>query len=486
MSTHYLAADLGAESGRLMLGTIDGGTLSLEELHRFPNTPIKGEGSLHWNIPALFCELKAGLKKAAARGLPYAGISTDSWGVDYLLFDAGGELMSPTFHYRDPRTAQGVKNAYAKTDWPTIFAETGIQYMPLNTLFQLAAESSARLQQAKLILGVGDGFNYLLCGKACIEVSMASTFQLYNPVARAWSDRLMKLLGLPRAMFPEIVPSGTRLGGLKPELAAETGLPHSVEVLATCSHDTGAAVVAVPASGENWAYLSSGTWSLMGVELPEPIINDACREFNFTNEIGHGHTVRLLKNIVGLWIVQECRREWAAQGHEHDYAELTRLASHAAPFVSLINPADARFVPPGEMPAKIAAYCRETGQPVPDNPGATIRCVLESLALLYARTLKQIEQLTRRKIERLHIVGGGSKNVLLNQLTANAVEMPVVAGPAEATAAGNVLLQAIALGHVASLAAARDIMRSSTVSAITEPSNQLAWASARGRFVRLP
>ena len=484
MTTHYLACDLGAESGRLMLGSLQDGKLKLEEIHRFPNTPIKASDSLHWNIQKLFDELKAGLKKAAARRLPFVSISTDAWGVDYLLFDKREALIEPTFHYRDNRTAHGVANAHAKVDWPSIFAETGIQFMPLNTLYQLAAESRERLAEAHQLLLIGDGFNYWLSGVARAEESMASTSQLYNPRTRTWSERLLDALGLPAKIFPAIVPSGSRLGRLRPEIARESGLA-GLDVIATCSHDTGAAVAAVPARGDNWAYVSSGTWSLMGVELPSPIITDTCRELNFTNEIGYGGSVRLLKNIVGLWLIQECRRDWAKSGQDYDYATLTRLAAEAPSFVSLINPADPRFVRPDDMPKNIADYCCETGQPAPASPGATIRCALESLALLYRRTLRQIEQLVGRKIDRLHIVGGGSQNELLNQFTANAVQIPVVVGPVEATALGNVLIQAITLGQLRSLAEAREVVRDSTPIRSVEPTDPSPWDAAFERFERL-
>jgi rhamnulokinase len=400
--------------------------------------------------------------------------------------------MEPTFHYRDPRTKRGVERTRSLVDWPTIFAETGIQFMPLNTIFQLGAENPKRLKGAARLLLIGDGFNYLLSGVARAEVSLASTTQLYNPVARAWSAKLLGALGLPARIFPEIVPSGTRLGPVQPDLVKEaglltrqkTGLPDT-EVVASCSHDTGAAVVAVPASGQNWAYISSGTWSLMGVELAQPVITDACRRFNFTNEIGYGNSVRLLKNIVGLWIVQECRREWAAQGQEYDYSVMTHMAADAEPFVSLINPADPRFLSPGNMPAKIADFCRETDQPIPMKPGAMLRCVLESLALLYRRTLLELEQLVGYKIERLHIVGGGSQNTLLNHFTANALQIPVLTGPVEATALGNVLVQAMALGHVPSLDAARQIVRNSSKIETVHAANAEGWRAAWDRFVML-
>ncbi len=484
MKTHYLACDLGAESGRLMLGTLDDGRLALREIRRFPNVPLCDGDSLHWNIAALLDELAAGLRQAGALGLPIAGISTDSWGVDYLLFDEAGAVIEPTYHYRDARTAAGVQAVLARMPWPEIFAETGLQFLPFNTLFQLGAESPARLASATLLLGVGDAFNYRLSGVARTEESLASTTQLYNPRTRTWSPRLLELLRLSPDLFPPVAPSGTVLGPLRPVYAAD-GLA-GAQVVASCSHDTGAAVAAVPGAGEDWAYLSSGTWSLMGVERPAPVITDAVREANFTNEIGYGGSVRFLKNIIGLWMVQECRREWARQGRDYDYPTLTRLAGEAPPFAALVNPADPRFLPPGDMPRRIAGYCRETGQPEPATPGAVIRCVLESLALLYRRTVRQIEALTGRPIARLHIVGGGSQNVLLNQFTANACRVPVVTGPVEATAAGNVLVQAIALGHLPSLAAAREVVRRSFELGTIEPADSDAWDAAFARFEQLP
>ena len=541
MPTHYLAIDLGAESGRVMLGTLADGRLALEELHRFANTPVSMGGALTWNIPGLFREIQSGLRKAAACGSTLAGLSVDSWGVDYMLFDEDGALIPPTFHYRDARAARGVENAKARMDWKTLFEETGIQFMALNTIFQLAAESPERLERAAQMLTIADGFHRMLCGVGCIDESNASTTQMYNPLKRQWSKKLISALGLPERMFPRIVPCGSRLGPLSPEIMRETGLP-PVEVIASCSHDTGAAVAAVPAieefplpvgrgegqgagqagavvpspdasgtnpsprpsphrmergsspvslaatptTGVEWAYLSSGTWSLLGVELSSPVISELCRELNFTNEIGYGSSVRLLKNIIGLWLAQECRREWAASGDDFDYGTLTKLATEAKPFVSLINPADTRFIAPGQMPRKIAAYCRETGQPEPATPGATIRCALESLALLYRRTLRQLEQLLGKKFDRLHIVGGGSRNTLLNQLTANALQIPVVAGPAEATALGNVAVQALALGHLPSLAAARQVIRASFEPVAYLPESAPEWEEQFARFDRFP
>ena len=464
-----------------MLGTLDGGKISLEELHRFPNGPVKVGSALHWNMDALFIELCAGLKKAAARKVTISSFSADSWGVDYILYDADGKMMLPVWHYRDARTSRGVENAKARVDWPAIYSETGIQFMALNTIYQLAAEPPERLAKAKQLLLIGDAFNYYCSGVARNEQSLASTTQLYNPRTKSWSKKLLGALGLREEMFAPSVPSGTKLGKLKPELAAETGLPQ-IEVIASCSHDTGAAVAAVPASGENWAYLSSGTWSLMGVEWPQPVITDQGRDANFTNEIGFGGSVRLLKNIVGLWMVQECKRDWAKQGREFDYATLTKLASEAKPFASLINPADPRFVSPDDMPAKLVAFCRETGQPAPETPGAFVRCALESLALFYRVTLRQLEAIIGKRIEKLNIVGGGSQNMLLNQFAANSLQIPVIAGPTECTALGNILIQAIAQGHIASLSAAREVVRNSFEVTTVKPQAAAEWDGAFARF----
>jgi len=424
-----------------------------------------------------------------------------------VLLDARGEVIAPVFHYRDPRTERGVKAVFAKVPWVQVFAETGIQFMPINHLYHLAAETPERLARAAQIVPLGDVFNYFLSGVARAELSLASTTQLYNPRTRTWSKPLLNALGLVPTQFPPVVEPGTKLGPLKQQVASEAGLSTDIQVIATCTHDTGAAVAGVPVaadvrrrtSGEgaeeirlltsaattNWAYLSSGTWSLLGLELTAPILTDRCRELNFTNEIGFGNTVRLLKNIVGLWLVQECRREWARAGQDFDYATLTQLAAEAEPFRSLINPADPRYLAPDAMPERIATACRASGQPVPETPGQFVRCVLESLALEYRRTLRQAEELAGIQVERLHIVGGGSKNALLNQFAASAVGLPVLAGPTEATAIGNILVQAIALGHLPSLAAGRELVGTSFETVRYEPRDAAQWSAAWERFVRL-
>lgn len=481
MPTHYLACDLGADSGRVILGSLEAGRIALTEIHRFPNGPLKTNGALHWNIEGLFTELKAGLKKATAIRLPFSSISTDSWGVDYVLYDERGLILPPVWCYRDSRTALGVEKVADKLDWPTLFAITGIQFLAFNTIYQIASEPPERLKQAKQVLLIGDAFNYFCSGVARNEVSLASTTQLYNPTYNRWSQRVFAALGLRDGLFAPICPAGTRLGPLKKSLAAETGLP-PVEVIATCSHDTGAAVAAIPASGGNWAYLSSGTWSLMGVELSKPVINEQARAMGFTNEIGFGNTVRLLKNIIGLWILQECRRQWAREGAKYEFAQLEKLAAAAPPFVTLINPDDPRFLSPDNMPEKIAGFCRETNQPVPASHGACVRCIYESLALFYRITLRRLERITGKIMQKLHIVGGGSKDATLNQFAANALKIPVLAGPTECAALGNILIQAITLGHVASHAAARQLVANSFELVTFTPQDSAQWDAAAVRF----
>ena len=484
MATYYLACDLGADSGRVILGTLDHGKISIEELHRFPNGAVKTAGALHWDFNRLLEELKTGLKLAAAKNLPIASISTDSWGVDYVIYDERGLPVQPVWHYRDSRTVGGVEAVTDKVGWPEIYSETGIQFMALNTIYQIVTEPKERLAKAKQILLIGDAFNFFCSGVARNEVSLASTTQLYNPNYKRWSKRLFAALGLREDLFAPICASGTRLGPLKPNLVKETGLP-PIEVIATCSHDTGAAVAAVPASGENWAYLSSGTWSLMGVEWPQPVINDESRNLGFTNEIGYGDSVRLLKNIVGLWLIQESRRYWTKHGKKVEFADLEKLAADAKPFVSLINPDDARFLSPDDMPKKIAEFCRDTNQPEPADIGACVRCIYESLALFYRVTLRKLERLSGKKIEKLHIVGGGSQAGVLNQFAANSLKIPVLAGPTECTGLGNILIQAIALGHLESHEAAREVVRNSFELKAYTPQDAAQWDAAAARFEKL-
>jgi rhamnulokinase len=484
MNRRYLAIDLGAESGRVMLGTLADGRIELDEMHRFSNPPLRVEGSLCWNTNLLFAGILEGLRRAAIFGREIRGVSCDSWGLDYFLFDGEGSVVEPTFQYRDARNERGMKTAFEKIPWEQVFEETGIQRIRINTLFQLAAESPERFAKARVLLPIADGFNRMLCGVAKSEVSLASTTQLYNPRKKTWSISLLKAIGVPLRIFPELIPAGTILGPLTEQVARETGLPR-IDVIASCSHDTGAAVAAVPAEGDDWAYISSGTWSLMGIELAEPVINEVSRQLNFTNEIGYGNTVRLLKNIVGLWLLQECKHTWEKQGLNLDYAEITRRAAEAEPFRAFIDVADPRFLEPGDMPGRIANYCRETGQPAPNDEAQTARLVFESLALQYQKTRIELETLLGKPLRKIHLVGGGSKNDLLSQLTANATGLPVIAGPAEATAAGNVLVQAITTGDIADLPTARAIMARSTTPKTFQPADGAAWQTAWRRFQKL-
>jgi rhamnulokinase len=487
MSTHhYIACDLGAESGRVMLGTLANDQLSIEEIHRFPNGAIAIRESLRWDVLRLFEEIKDGLRKIAARGISASSVSCDSWGVDYVLLHGNEPMLTAPFQYRDSRTDGGLERAFAVMPADEIFAETGIQFLFMNTLYQLHADLLQRpalFSLADRFLTIGDYFNFLFSGVPKAEESLASTTQLYNPQQRMWSKKLIKKFGFPERIFPEVVPSGTRLGPLLPALAAETGL-RDAQVLASCSHDTGAAVAAVPAEGDSWAYLSSGTWSLLGIESPAPIITAKSRQYNFTNEIGYGGSIRFLKNIIGLWILQECRRAWAKAGENYNYDQLTQMAE-AVPLGAgraFIDPNETRFAKPDNMPQKIVDYCRETNQPAPTTAGEFVRCVLESLALLYRQTLDQIEEVTGRKLATLYIVGGGSKNQLLNQFTADATGRPVIAGPVECTAIGNVLIQAIAMGHLPSLASARAVVRNSFPTVRYEPRDATLWDEAYKRF----
>jgi rhamnulokinase len=490
MTTYHLALDCGAESGRVMLGTLNKSRLELEELHRFPTGAVRLMDSMRWDVLRIADELRQGVRIAAARGLPISSLSSDTWGVDYVLTRAGEPILSMPRHYRDPRNIPAYDKTRKALGEDLIFSETGIQFMAINTLYQMVAAQDADpklLQAAERMIPMGDWFNYIFSGKAVGDASMASTTQLYNPKTRTWSKTLIEKLNLPAHLFPEIVGCGTVLGPVTAIFARETGLNPSTKVITTCSHDTGAAVAGVPAeAGNDWAYLSSGTWSLLGVEHHEPVITEKSRKYNFTNEVGVGHSIRLLKNISGLWVVQECRRAWEAQGKVYDYSELTRLAEATKPLQSLINPNDPRFVTADDMPNKIAAYCRETKQPVPQTPGEFVRCALESLALSYRRTLSELEDTTGRTLTKLHIVGGGTKNQLLNQLAANATGRTVFAGPVEATAAGNILIQAMALGQLKDLAEIRRVVRNSFSIITYQPRDAALWDAAYNRFKDLP
>ncbi len=483
---YYLAMDFGASSGRGMLGCYDGKKLQLEELYRFENGAVTGEdGHLYWDAERLFGEIVKSLSLAAERGIQLESIGVDTWGVDYGLLDADGKLMGAPFNYRDSRTEGQMDALFTKVPSDEVFAETGIQFMPINTLFQLYAEREGeRLNKADKLLFMPDLFNYLLTGIARCERSIASTSQCYNPQTHDWAKQLLERVGLGHIPWAPLVDSGTVLGPVKEDLAVQTGIG-PVPVVAVTGHDTASAVVAVPAEGADFCYLSSGTWSLMGAELDAPLIDTRSHDLNFTNEIGYDRKVRFLKNITGMWLQQECRRYWQEAGQDYSWKELEAMAKAAEPFRSVINSDDPVFASPGNMPEKIADWCRANGQPVPEEPGAYIRAIFEGLALRYRWVVERLEALQGHSITALHVVGGGSANALLNQFTASATGKPVLAGPTEATALGNVAVQMLGLGQMADLAAARKLVADSFPTVRYEPEDTEAWTAAAERFAGL-
>jgi rhamnulokinase len=423
----------------------------------------------------------SGLREVAAYDEPINSISCDSWASDYLLFGSDGALITPTYHSGDPRTEDGKRQLFSKIPWELLYEETGVQRMP--TLFQLGAENGKRLKRASQLMPIADGFNYLLAGVPRVEISSASATQLYSPLTRQWSRRLMDAVNLPSDLLPPVVNAGTDLGELRPEIADATGLQET-RVVASCSNELAAALMGLPlVANERWAFLKSGESVVMGMELAEPIINDVSRELNFTNEIGFGGSVRFSRQMVGLSILEECRRFWKGTERELDSDVLTHLAVCATPFESLINPADPRFATPGDMPLKIQAFCKETGQTVPRKPGPMVRCILESLALQYRRTLRELEYVTGEQVDRLFVFGG-SGNDLLHHFTANALEVPVVLAPANAAGIGNIVVQALALGHVESVEQARELVRDSFKTQTIVP-HAAVWNSAYERFAEL-
>jgi len=483
MTTNLLAFDLGAESGRAMLGRFDGQWLSLEQVHRFRNGPVRVFDSLYWNALGLFEHMKQGLAAGgrAAAG-PLASIGIDTWGVDYALLGEDGALLENPHHYRDPRTNGVMEKLFAVVPRQEVFEATGIQFMQLNTLYQLYATRLARprlLQQARTLLMMPDLFHYWFTGRVASEYSIATTTQFYDPRAGGWARGLLGRLGIPDAILPPIVPPGTVLGPLLEPVASEAGVT-PMPVVTPASHDTGSAVAAVPAQGQDWAFCSSGTWSLVGAEIQQPIITPETLAANFTNEGGVWGALRLLKNISGMWLLEECRREWARQGAGLSYDELCGAALAARPFAAILDPDDLSFLSPGAMPAKIAAFFRRTGQPVLESPGDMARAIFESLALAYRSVLRKLEGILGRQIRTLHIVGGGSRNAVLCQFTADATGLEVVAGPEEATAVGNLLLQLMALGHLRTPAEARELVRRSFEPRRYQPGPRQRWDEAAG------
>ncbi|MBM4002200.1 MAG: rhamnulokinase [Planctomycetes bacterium] len=490
----FLAVDLGASSGRLVAGRLRQDRLELDEVHRFDNGGVAIDDRLYWDLPRLWTSILDGLRAAAAKyGNRIRSVGVDTWGVDFGLLDRNNELLGNPYCYRDRRTAGVLDLATGVISRDEIFEETGLQFMEFNTLFQLFAmrrQQAPVLEIADRFLMIPDLFHWLLSGEKINEYTNATTSQIYNPRTRGWSERLIERFGLPRAIFGPIVEPGTNLGSLRPSVADESGL-HGVRVIVPGTHDTASAVMAVPAGGSassptpDWCYISSGTWSLMGVEVPAPVINATCRQLNFTNEGGVNGTTRLLKNIAGLWLVQECRRVWKQAGRDYDWAHLVRLAEAAPALRSLINPDHPSLVAPSDMPDAIRQLCRANGEPIPESEGAVIRCALESLALRYRMVLGWLEKLTGGALATVHIVGGGSQNTLLNQWTADACQRRVLAGPVEATAIGNLLVQIISTGNAGSTHQGREIVgRSFPVNEFL-PQPAEPWESAYSRFQRL-
>ncbi len=490
-SRSFLAFDIGAESGRAIAGAFDGASLQLVEVHRFPNKPVRVGSHLHWDVLALWDELQNGLRKAAAQCGEISSVGVDTWGVDFALLDAHGALIGNPHHYRDARTDGMVEEACTRIGRERIFESTGIQFMQLNTLYQLFAMAKAgspAFDVAHTFLMMPDLFHYWLTGARACEFSNATTTQCYNPRTGDWARDLLEALDIPTHFLPDVIQPGTDLGPLSSWLIRllDAGSLAGAHVVAPATHDTGSAVAGVPASVARYAYLSSGTWSLLGAVVDRPIITPQALQFNFTNEGGVGGTFRLLKNIMGLWLVQECRRRWASPAGELiPYGELFAMAEQASPLVTLIDPDDATFLHPDDMPAAIADYCRRTDQPIPETRGAMVRCILESLALKYRYTLGQLQALLGYAVEVVHVVGGGSQNALLCQFTADACGVPVVAGPAEATATGNLLVQMVARGELASMDDARQLIRRSFPLTTYEPREVARWDDACARFEAL-
>ena len=477
----FLAFDLGAESGRAILTRLHSGVLTTQEIHRFKNEPVEYGGSLHWDVARLWWEMCETLSELEA--LELAGIGVDAWGVDYALLGDRGELLQNPYHYRDARTVGAMQEVFQKVPKEEIYRSTGIQFMPINTLYQLYAakrQTPSILRAAQKLLMIPDLFHYWLTGNAVCEFTNATTTQLVNPVTRRWERGLIEQLDLPRHLLAEIIEPGTMIGPLRPDIATDTSLENT-PVIAPASHDTGSAVAAISAN-EGTAFLSSGTWSLVGTEVDRPILSAEAMRLNFTNEGGVQGTTRLLKNVMGLWMLQQCRHAWTAEGQSYEHAELLEMAARETPFACLVDPDHGSFLRPANMLAAIDAFCTRTQQPSPQRPGAYVRAVLESLAFKYRLVIRNLEHLIGRRIELIRVIGGGSKNRLLNQFTADATGKQVWAGPAEATALGNVAMQILATGRAASLQEVRAIVDRSFPADVFTPLDADRWNRCAERF----
>jgi len=489
----YLAIDMGASSGRHVVGRFDGQKLRLEEVYRFQNGPVEVAGSLFWDLLGQWTHVRNGLHAAGSRfGREIVSVGVDTWGVDFGLLGRGDLLLGNPYHYRDSRTNGMMETAFATVSREEIFRHTGLQFMQFNTLYQLLAMKLCRsplLDVAETLLMVPDLFHWLLTGQKCNEFTESTTSQFYNPVKGGWATELLEKFGLPVHILGPIRHPGASLGPLRANVAAESGLP-GAQVVLPGSHDTASAVMAVPSAsppGErpDWCYISLGTWALMGVESPLPVVNDQVLRLNFTNEGGVGNTIRLLKNITGMWLVQECRRVWNQAGRNWDWEDLNKLTLAARPLEAFIDPDAHDFLAPQDMPEAIRRFAARTSQAAPADEGAVLRCALESIAMKFRHVLLMCEELSGGRIETIHIVGGGTQNRLLCQAAADACARPVLAGPMEATAIGNLMMQAVAAGDVGGIREARQVIRNSFEVETYEPRNTAAWDEAYGRFLRV-
>jgi len=482
-----IAVDLGAGSGRTMAGCYDGSRLELVETHRFPNEPVMVNGSLYWDILRLYHEIKQGILKTAGMGYKADSIGIDTWGVDYGLLDANGDLLGNPYHYRDNRTDGMIETAFKLCPKKQMYERAGLQFMKFNTLYQLMAAKRQQphiLDKAETLLFIPDLLRYFLTGVKSTEYTIASTSQLLDVHTGDWDKEMMELMGIPVHIITEIINACTRVGPVREDVLKELNMP-SMEAVAVAGHDTASAVAAVPVSGEDYAYISSGTWSLMGIESDEPLINDMTFSRSFSNEGGVTRNKRVLKNIMGLWIIQECRRYWQREGQALSFDEMDRQAEESAPFQCFIDPNDDSFFSPGDMPRKVQAYCERTGQIVPKSQGGIIRCVLESLALKYRAVAEELEHVRGRRFNAIHVVGGGCRNRILNRLTADCSGKTVLAGPVEATAIGNIICQLIARNEVKDLNEARRLVWESFPVDVYEPQHTEAWDEAYHRFKKL-
>lgn len=485
----YLTFDLGAESGRALLGVVGNGVLRLEEVHRFPNEPQRILNRFHWDTVRLFAEIQAGLARCVKEHPgELQGIGVDTWGVDFVLLDKNDDLLGLAYHYRDARTDGVMEKVFEVVPRNEVYQRTGIQFMQLNSLYQLMAmrlSDSPLLEIAETFLMTPDLINFWLTGVKVNEFTNATTTQFYDPRQGAWAKDMLERLGIPSHFLRDVVQPGTVLGELHPTVRAQTA-SGPVRVIAPATHDTGSAVAAVPASQpKGWAYVSCGTWSLVGVEWPEPVINDRTLECNLTNEGGVRGTIRLLRNVMGLWLLQQSRQAWSRAGHSYEYAELARMAESAPAFAALLDPDDPSFLKPDDMPEAIRAYCIRTGQRPPESVASMVRTIIEGLALKYRWVIERLEEVTGQKIDTIHIIGGGSRNAMLCQATADATGRRVLAGPVEATALGNIIVQALATGAIGSLEEGRSMIARSFPLTEYQPRRTDSWAEPYRRFLGL-